>query len=235
MATIALAIAGCSSEQIENFPDKIPGLADANLHVKSVRSIKTIVVHRVAVMPLIDYPDVTEPDSIQEGAAQSLTAQIYSQMQLAGGWEVVPEDDVSDAMQKLPPTTRANLEENALALARLVSADSVIYGTVHEYQDRVGSSYAASQPASVAFTLMFASLTVRQELWRAQFAKTQESLSQNAFNIVNFFQNQARWVRAVDLASEGVEDAIRNLHGQLNLTPNVHYFPVPNELKPGPQ
>src|SRR5271154_7113063 len=147
-ATLVLALAGCASEQIENFPDKIPGLADANLHVKAVRSIKTIVVHRVAVMPLINYPDVTEPDSIQEGAAQSLTAQIYSQMQLAGGWEIVPEDDVTDAMQKLPPTTRANLEQNAYALARLVSADSVIYGTVHEYQDRVGSGYAASQPAS---------------------------------------------------------------------------------------
>jgi hypothetical protein len=235
MVAFAVAFVGCSTEQIENLPDQIPGLGDSNLHVHYVRSIKTVPVHRVAVMPLINYPDVTEPGSIEEGAAQSLTAQIYSQMQLAGGWQVVPEEDVVAAMQKLPPTTRANLQENAFALAREVSADAVLYGTVHKYQDRVGSSYAASQPASVAFTLMFASLTVKQELWRAQFAKTQESLSQNAFNIVSFFQNQARWVRAVDLATEGVDDAIRNLHAHLNLTPNVKYFAIPNELNPGPR
>jgi hypothetical protein len=234
MVSLTIAVAACSTEQIENLPDKIPGMADANLHVRAVRSIKTVVVHRVVVMPLIDYPDVTEPNAIQEGAAQSLTAQIYSQMELAGGWEVVPEDDMLQALQKLPPTTRPNLEANALALAREVSADSVLYGTVHKYQDRVGSSYAVSQPASVAFTLMFASLTVKQEIWRAQFAKTQESLSQNALDIVSFFHNQARWVKAVDLASQGVDDAVRNLHGQLNLTPHVQYFAVPNELRPGP-
>jgi hypothetical protein len=232
---LALVMFGCATEDIENLPDKIPGLRDSNLHVRAVRSIKTVPVHRVAIMPLIDYPDVSEPDSIAPGAAGSLTAQIYSQMQLAGGWELVPEQDVTDAMKKLPPTTRPNLEQNAFALAREVSADAVLYGTVHKYQDRVGSSYAASQPASVAFTLMFASVPIKQEIWRAQFAKTQESLSQNALNIMNFLHNQGRWVRAVDIAGEGVEDAVRNLHSQLNLTPNVKYFPVPNELAPGPQ
>lgn len=241
VAVLMLAVAGCSQSgggggtSMEDVVGSLPGIGDRDLTVHAVRSIKTIQIHRVAVMPLIDYPDVTEPNSILEGAAQSLSAQLYSQMELAGGWEVVPEEDVTLAMQKLPPTTRANLDANALALAREVSADGILYGTVHKYEDRVGSSYAASQPASVAFTLFFASLNTRQIIWRAQFAKTQESLSQNVFNIGNWLQNQGRWVRAVDIATEGVQDAVADLHSHLNLNANVKYFPVPNTLEPAPK
>ncbi len=213
----------------------LPVIGSQDLTIHAVRSIKTIPVHRVAVMPLINYPDVTEPNSIQEGAAESISAQLYSQMELAGGWEIVPEEDVTQAMQKLPPTTRANLDANALALAHDVSADAVLYGTVHKYQDRVGYSYAASQPASVAFTLFFVHQNTKQIIWRAQFAKTQESLSQNAFNIVNWLQNQGRWVRAVDIATAGVDEAVQNLHSHLNLTGGVKYFPVPNVLEPAPK
>lgn len=231
---LILMCAGCAPETIETLPQKIPGIGDSSLHVNAVRSIKTIQVHRVAVMPLIDYPDVTEKDSIQPGAAQSLTAQLYSQMQLAGGWEVVPEEDVNQALSKLPPVTRANLDQQALAFARDLSADAVLYGTVHKYQDRVGSSYAASQPASVAFTLFFVDLNTKQIIWRAQFAKTQESLSRNVFNIVSWLHNEGRWVRAVDIATNGVELAVNDLHSQLNLLPEVKHFPVPNELRPGP-
>jgi hypothetical protein len=240
-AVLALVAAGCADSggagggTVHDIVSGMPVIGDRDLTVHAVRSIKTIPIHRVAVMPLINYPDVTEPNSIQEGAAESISAQLYSQMQLAGGWEVVPEDDVSQAMAKLPPTTRANLDANALALARDVSADAVLYGTVHKYQDRVGYSYAASQPASVAFTLFFVDLRSKQIIWRAQFAKTQESLSQNAFNIVNWLQNQGRWVRAVDIATNGVSEAVENLHSHLNLTGNVKYFPVPNVLEPAPK
>jgi hypothetical protein len=240
VAVLMLAFAGCSQSggggtTMQDVVGSLPGVGDRDLTVHAVQSIKTIQLHRVAVMPLMDYPDVTEPNSIMEGAAQSLTAQLYSQMQLAGGWEVVPEDDVIQAMQKLPPTNRANLDTNALALAREVSADAILYGTVHKYEDRVGSSYAAAQPATVAFTLFFADLNNRQIIWRAQFAKTQKSLSQNVFNIASWLQNEGRWVRAVDIASAGVSEAVTNLHSHLNLTGNVKYFPVPNTLEPAPK
>ncbi|MGH7907643.1 MAG: hypothetical protein ACREP6_13560 [Candidatus Binataceae bacterium] len=234
---LMLALSACSPaavQKVENLQNDIPGIGNSGLRVHAVRSIKSITIHRVAVMPLIDYPGITERNAIQPGAAQSLTAQLYSQMQLAGGWEMVPEEDVINAMSKLPPTTRENMERNALALARQVSADGVLYGTVHNYQDRIGTSFAASQPASVAFTLMFDDVPKKREIWRAQFAKTQESLSRNAFDIVSWLHNQGRWVRAVDIATTGVREAVSNLHSQLNLTPNAHYFAVPNELTPGP-
>jgi hypothetical protein len=239
-AVLLLVVAGCSQSggggpSTHDIVGSLPLVGDRDLTVHAVRSIKTIQIHRVAVMPLIDYPDVTEQNSIQEGAAQSLSAQLYSQMELAGGWEVVPEEDVTQVMQKLPPPTRANLDANALALARQVSADAVLYGTVHKYEDRVGYSYAASQPAAVAFTLFFVHLNTRQIIWRAQFAKTQESLSQNAFNIVNWLQNEGRWVRAIDIATEGVEESVADLHSHLNLTGNVKYFPIPNTLEPAPK
>ncbi|MGH7864673.1 MAG: hypothetical protein ACREQB_06765, partial [Candidatus Binataceae bacterium] len=133
---VAVTLAGCgaliahSAEEVADSAKLM--LPTPNLDTKSVRSIKTISINRVAVMPLV----ATGPqdgDPLAPGASDSVTAELYSQVAIAGGWEVAPQEEVLAAMQKLAPTTVNNLDENALALARAVSADGVIYGTVDRY------------------------------------------------------------------------------------------------------
>jgi hypothetical protein len=57
-----------------------------------------------------------------------------------------------------------------------------------------------------------------QVVWNAKFAKAQKALSQNVFELANFVQHQARWVRAHEIAQDGVTQAVANLHGDLLLT-----------------
>jgi putative lipoprotein DUF799 len=195
----------------------------SNLQIHAVRSIKSVTVNRVAVMPLIEAaPLGAEP--LAQDAAEAVTAELYSQVTLVGGWEVVPSDDVAQAMQKLPPTTPANLDENALKLGHDASADAVLYGTVERYRERVGVDYAAASPASVTFSLKFADLKTKQVVWSAKFAKSQKALNQNIFDLVNFVQHSGRWVRAHEIALEGVKEAVADLHGNLNLQANVKHF-----------
>lgn len=159
----------------------------SDLQTESVRSIRTLTVNRIAAMPIVETPDKSD-NVVAEGAGEAISAELFSEMSLLGGWEVVPDSDVEQAMQKLPPSTAGNLEDNALALGRQVSADAVIYGTVERYRERVGVDYAAASPAAVTFTLHMIDMKSQQVVWTAKFTKAQKALSENILNLYNFLQ-----------------------------------------------
>ncbi|HYB92090.1 MAG TPA: hypothetical protein VEC38_13730 [Candidatus Binataceae bacterium] len=233
-----LGLAGCgliAAQTYDGAKEAYNDLRPKDITTKSVRSIKTVTVSRIAVMPLADDPQGSDP--LAPGASDAVSAELYSQAALAGSWEVVPQDDVVQAMQKLPPNSVKDLDENAAKVGRLVSADGVLYGSVERYQERVGLDYAAASPASVTFKLQFLDMKSGQVVWHADFAKSQKALSQNIFNLVNFVQNQGRWVRAHEIAMEGVKEAIADLHGNLNLQPNIKHFETGTygELRSGRQ
>ncbi|MBV8773440.1 MAG: hypothetical protein JO166_14090, partial [Deltaproteobacteria bacterium] len=186
----ALLAAGCMqmAHDVSNTPafnalsdtvHALPGLhGTAGLEVHAVRSIKTVIIHKIAVMPLVDEPDQIDK-SLPAEAAQSITAAVYARANEVGGWEVVPQDDVDAALQQLPPLTVADLDRNALAMGRKVAADGVIFGAVNRYRERVGFDYAAQSPAAVAFVLKFVDENSKQVVWSAKFAREQKALSQN--------------------------------------------------------
>jgi hypothetical protein len=74
-------------------------------------------------------------------------------------------------------------------------------------------------------------------VWTAKFAKSQAALSQNLFDFANFVQRSGRWVRAHEIAQEGVKEAVADLHGDLNLAQNVKRFETGSygEMKSGQQ
>lgn len=229
LVALLCAAGGCSGingeKPIHNvsLPTSLPFFGhNGDLHVQAVRSIKSIKVRRIAVMPMLESPAGDE--SVAEGSGETISAELYSQMSLAAGWEVVPQADVAVAMQKLPPPSPANLEHDASELGRLVSADVVIYGTVDKYRERVGLDYAAQSPAAVAFSLHVVDVDLKQVIWSAKFDKAQKALTENIFDIASFFKTSGRWVRAHEIAMEGVEQAVADLHGQVNLQSSAKRF-----------
>ena len=147
LLTVVFGIAGCTTIAADAVTASAESVSDVinsrNIQAHAVRSIKTISVNRVAVMPVIEAPAGGEP--LAPGAADAVTAELYSQVAIAGGWEVIPQGEVEVALQKMPPTSVANLDENALKLAHDVSADGIIYGTVERYKERVGMDYSAER------------------------------------------------------------------------------------------
>ena len=83
-----------------------------------------------------------------------------------------------------------------------ILVDGVLYGNLERYREREGLDYAAASPASVAFVLKFVDMQTKQVVWTAKFAKAQKALSQNVFELANFVQHQARWVRAHEIAQD---------------------------------
>jgi hypothetical protein len=240
MLATAMAGSGClpiATDVAQSAGDQLSKIKFNNdLKTHAVHGIKTLTIDRIAVMPLIEAaPDKAE--GIAAGGTDAITAQLYSQSAVSGGWAVVPEDDVLAAMQKFPPSTPANLDDNALRLGHDVSADGVLYGSVQRYQERVGADYAADKPASVIFSLKFVDIKNQQVVWTANFSKTQKALSENMFDFANFVQRSGRWVRANEISLEGVQEAVADLHGDLNLQQNIKHFETGTygQLKSGGQ
>ena len=227
-AGLLLALPACNKNIDTKFEDQmndtIRGLPfvgdDVGLNVHAVRSIKQVIIHKIAVMPLIDAPDQVDK-ALPPDSSESVSAQLYAQATVVGGWQVVPEDDIGDAMQQLPPTTTANMDANALALGKKVAADGVLYGTVNKFRERVGFEYSAQTPAAVAFTLNFVDEHSGQIVWTAKFAREQKALTENVFDLPNFIANKGRWVRAHDIAQEGVNASLANLYSKLTVQPVV--------------
>ncbi|MGH7915914.1 MAG: hypothetical protein ACREQE_00480 [Candidatus Binataceae bacterium] len=225
--SLGVTLASCAEirnsplgEAFANLLSGLPGMANTSgLQIKAVRSIHAVIVSKIAVMPLIEEPGVG--GTVAPGASDSITADIYARGALMGGWELVSQDDVNGAMQQMAPTTLADMTQNAIALGKKVAADGVIYGTVTEYRERVGYSYAAQTPAAVAFTLHFLDERSGQVVWTAKFAKAQKALSANVLDLPRFISNEGRWVRAQDIAAEGAQEALNNLHSSLAIRPIV--------------
>jgi hypothetical protein len=232
LAALAFSIAfwfgACTQAENSLFGDKmsrtlsdISGASltsDTGLTVHAVRSIREVIIHKIAIMPLIDAPDQIDK-TLPDDAAGAVTAEVYAKASVTGGWEVVPQDDVGDAMQQRPPTTLENMDQNALALGQKIAADGVLYGTVNRYRERVGYDYAAQTPAAVAFTLNFVDENSKQIVWTGKFAREQKALTENIFDLPNFLSNKARWVRAQDIASEGAQASINSLYSKLTIQP----------------
>jgi len=223
---LAAALAGCDLirqspeydhltnvvEQLP-FPGKTPGL-----EAHAVRSSKTVIIHKIAVMPLIARPDQVTGE-LAQGAAEAVTAEVYARATIIGGWIVLTQAEVEDAMQQFPPSNAADFDQNALALGRKLAVDGVLYGSVHEYRERVGYAYAAQTPAAVAFSLKFVDMKSGQVIWNANFAREQKALTQNVLDLPTFINNSGRWVRAHDLAAQGAKEAIDNLQSKITIEP----------------
>jgi len=240
-ATLSLAMASCAgviTTAAQSTTQTVEGfIPSSDLQTHHVPSIKQVRVETIAVMSVIASPG-DNGDVVAEGGPDAVTAELYTQAAIAGGWDVLPQDDVVRAMTNLPPTTPQNLDDNALKVGHALSVNGVLYGMLERYREREGLDYAAASPASVAFTLKFVDMNTKQIVWTAKFAKSQKALSQNVFEVANFVQHQARWVRAHEIAQDGVTQAVANLHGNLALvSSNVKRFETGSygQLKSGQQ
>src|SRR5581483_1877833 len=211
-----LGLWGCTSLPNSNLPDAklVEQFEPRDLSTHAVRSIRQVEVRKMAVMPIVAAVPFGG-DPLAPGAADTITADVYQQV--SGLWKVVAQDKVMKAVQELPPGTSP--DDAAFKVGQAVGADAVLYGTVERYVERVGVGYAADKPASVAFSLKLVDMKSKQVVWTGRFSKTQQPLSSNIFNLPTFLENKGQWVKANELAKEGVAQAIDNLRASLGSAP----------------
>jgi hypothetical protein len=215
--------------------DEVATLAPKQVKTEASSSMKQLSIDRIAIMPIVDDPKGGAP--LGPGASDAITAELYSQAALAGGWDVVPQDDVAQELQNLPPSTPGDMETNAFAIGRLTSADGVLFGTVEKYEDRTGIDDSTAKPAAVKFELQFLSMKSGKVVWTSKFDKEQKSFSQSLASLANFVQKEGRWVHAQEVAQVGVQQSVDDLHRHLTFVADSNHFETGTygQLKSGQQ
>lgn len=106
-------------------------------------------------------------------------------------------------------------ERTLLAQAgRSAKADTVLTGYIYRYEERVGTAYAASRPASVAFSIHLIRSADGADVWFGYVDDTQQTLSENLFNVAAFWQRKGRWVSAHEMAEAGLTEMLNKFPKQ---------------------
>lgn len=103
-----------------------------------------------------------------------------------------------------------NQVDGARQVGQKTGADAVLITRVQRYNERHGSTYAADNPASVAFSMHLIDTASGRVLCAAAFDETQQSLTDNLFSFAKVIARGFRWMTAEDLAREGLKKKLES-------------------------
>jgi hypothetical protein len=204
---VAGVIGGCSLE-----PQTLRVEKSASLQGKRIKTI--------AILPLESAPSrgvssaspragETSASEVDSGAL--VTDMLYAEMRRVTRWSVIPQPRVQVASQGIGEIDGKKASE----IGSRVNADAVLFGRVLRYRERSGRGWGSDQPASVAFNLFLVDTATGKRIWSARFDETQQALSENLLNVGKFVKRKTRFVRADELAREGVTSAVADLEKAL--------------------
>jgi len=127
-------------------------------------------------------------------------------------WQIVSDREVREVAGQL---SGADGRARARKLGELVYADAILTGRILRFRERVGESWGAKSPASVALVLELWDVKQGDLIWSGRFVETQRALSENIFALGEVAQRGLRWLKAEELAQEGIKKAVHQLHQSL--------------------
>jgi TolB-like protein len=170
-------------------------------------------IRRVAVLPLGSAPSAPQTPGAKAERKEPgllLDSLIYNALQAAPHWQVVSDREVGELRSSIP--AGGTPTRQAIRLGEMVYADAVLSGRMLRFRERIGESFGAQSPASVAFTLQLVDVKRGEVIWTAEFDETQKALSENLFALADVTQRGVKWLKAEELAEEGVNKAIIQLN-----------------------
>lgn len=109
------------------------------------------------------------------------------------------------------PGNRIGALKRWVAIGNCMRVDFLIVPQIYHLQDREGGRAGVTRPASVVMDIFLIDVKNAGLASRSHFNETQTALADNLLNTRQFFARGASWITAVQLASEGMEKAVRDL------------------------
>lgn len=192
------------------------GTSEGIAEEKPRLAIIPFFVEREAFCPVCK--TVFKRGEILPGAQNTLTRHLYQKMELKGAFKIIPLEKVEDSLSQ---RERRIFEErprpSAMEMGRELGGDFISIGFIFRFEERIGSSVGVERPASVGFDIHLIRLKDGKEVWRGRMDETQRPLSENLFKIGSFFRRKAHWLTAEELASVGMDEALKKFPGVTEL------------------
>lgn len=150
--------------------------------------------------------------SVPHGIHQELTERVYERLSKESSLYVVSPEEARKALWAIKGTSyEADEKEFLTKMGESLASDAVLAGHVYRWQERVGTDYAVSRPASVALELALLRVADGSIIWKNRFDKTQASLTENILDINTFLKGKGRWMTVHELAIIGVAELLDQL------------------------
>ncbi|KAB1443275.1 hypothetical protein [Pseudodesulfovibrio senegalensis] len=95
-------------------------------------------------------------------------------------------------------------------VGKCMTADYILVPQVLSWREREGGEGGVRRPASVTIDLYLINVKERTML-RGHYSETQQALSENLLNAGKFFDRGAKWVSALELAKEGIDEKLMEI------------------------
>lgn len=181
-------------------------------------------IKKVAILPF-DVPagnflGVSKEGRIDANAAEKLSNYTEDKLKEFACFEVVSWEELlsiyqQDEKGELLISGKKDIKNLVIDIGKKTGADAVLVGFVTKYADRIGEKYGVSKPASVGFVMFLFSAKDGAILWNGSYRETQESLSENLFNVRLFLKRGFKWLTADELAKWGVSETMKNFPGRI--------------------
>ena len=91
------------------------------------------------------------------------------------------------------------------------NADAVLVGYIYRWREREGTDYGVRKPASVSIDLHLIRPSNGAIMWKSKFEKTQQSLSENLFDLGTFAESGGKWLTVEKLAEIGFRKILEEM------------------------
>lgn len=219
----------------------VAGCNPVPVHVaaRTLAPLPVGTIRRIAVLPFTESPAVRAmhrevgQEPIIEAPGDTVTTAMMDAMFRRPTWQIVDPLLRNEAFRQLYGEVRAPTPDEARAVGELLAVDAVLRGQVSGFEERVGTGLAAERPARVVFAVELMRIPSGEVLWQAEYAETQQALSENLWNLGGFVRAGAKWVRARELAALGADQVAARLHTALYGGSGAAVAPAPASARAG--
>lgn len=214
IVVVLILVSGCQSARSISITKKGDGNA---------------VFKRIAVVP---FQRISTEDSDFKTVRCPLCGQLISAERFPQGSEKVVEDIFVEKLANqnvftlIPPERVGGIYERVSAgflkeapieilkkVGSELEADGIVLCHVYRFKERKGYSYSVEKSASVGFEIHLIRVSDGAVVWKGIFDKTQTSLMENILQVVYFYKERGRWLTAQELASEGIDEILKEFPG----------------------
>lgn len=154
------------------------------------------------------------PDDLGDQIARMLS----DDLQAVG----VPVMDVN-AVRTATPVAGASRYDSGLAarVGRTVGARMAVLGAVTRYEQRVGTAWGVTTPATVWYQAVLIQATDGSVIARDRFEYTQQPLTANVLDLPRFLQGGGRWMTREELLQGALKETAEKFVKEIRNRPEV--------------
>lgn len=209
--SLAMLIFGC-----QTYEHRLSDDVQAQPQVRTVallgfRSVPLFVEEEAAIQsPLTGSVFIRGP--VPHGIPEELTARLYNHLSRQLTVQLISPALTAQTFLALEDRSYG-VDERALLkkAGESLSVDAVLAGHVFLWKERMGTDFAVSRPASVAFELALLKVADGTLIWKGKFDKTQASLTEDLLDLRTFLRGKGRWMNAGELAEIGLSGLVKEL------------------------